>query len=308
MILSNTVFILGAGMSNCYGYPTGLQLREEIINKSTDKKFEEHFTWEKGIDPVDLKDFFNRFKYSRCYSIDQFLALQNKEVFFNISKFLITDILISYENPNELFPSNKIMPYDLIWNQMIYSDGKITVDLEMLAKNDISFITFNYDRTLEYFLFNVIKNTYFINGLKASEFLKNIPIIHVYDSLIDYSISLSAHFKSFDYQVREHSIREIESLSKNLDFMRANEIQKESKNAVDLLHQAHNVIILGFGFDDFNINKVNLILQNKIVFASCKGLSKSRQANIKNKIANQSSIHFEDEISDVLGTAFLNIS
>ena len=80
----NTVFVLGAGASYPYGYPTGAELRESLIKKPffhdpTNKK--------------DLTGYFRRdFKKSMMLSIDSFLAKnQNhgKMGKIGIAKFII---------------------------------------------------------------------------------------------------------------------------------------------------------------------------------------------------------------------------
>jgi hypothetical protein len=55
--------------------------------------------------------------------------------------------------------------------------------MELLANNAIRFITINYDRSLEYLLYQAIMNTYGIAGAAVLAFLPNIQILHLYEQL-----------------------------------------------------------------------------------------------------------------------------
>ena len=54
--------------------------------------------------------------------------------------------------------------------------------IETIFEN-VAFITFNYDRSLEFFLLTTLKNRYQKTEQECAAKLKNIPIVHLYGKL-----------------------------------------------------------------------------------------------------------------------------
>jgi hypothetical protein len=75
-----------------------------------------------------------------------------------------------------------------LFEHMLYGCVR-SVD-DFITNNQVSFVTFNYDRTLEHFLCVRIANTYGIALPLAWESVKKIPIVHVYGSLGEFSPGL----------------------------------------------------------------------------------------------------------------------
>ena len=217
MINQNTVLILGAGSSHEAGFPLGEKLIKEIYSfvqeqttgycRHSDGHIAPHLlqnvyllqllldqAGEKRQDGNtysvdDIKAFARDLWDSKVASIDDFLF--HRKEYALIGKLCILFVLSKYEDPNRFFPK-KVSPdqwgypgwgwYSYLWRQLQEStDG----DFDILKKNRLCVLTFNYDRSLEYFLFNAIKATY---GLHAKEcdiasFFESIQIFHVYGEL-----------------------------------------------------------------------------------------------------------------------------
>ena len=101
MITTPTLFILGAGASKPYGYPTGRELRTNIV-KDCIKDFDEL----KGLDPQyapleastirdGLMRLANNFKNSSLKSVDKYLALNTLDGY--VGKFAITQSIFNSE-------------------------------------------------------------------------------------------------------------------------------------------------------------------------------------------------------------------
>ncbi len=92
MIREETIFILGAGASKPYGYPTGAELRKKIINKfrnqyhSNTVVFEQINTFKEDL-INHSESFLNKFELSSTKSIDLFLSRNPK--FMDIGKLAI---------------------------------------------------------------------------------------------------------------------------------------------------------------------------------------------------------------------------
>jgi len=153
MITDKTVFILGAGASKPYGFPTAAELRRNIIYKFSDM-FKRSLADHNAIDlsKIDLRKDFEKlistFRYSSTKSIDLFLS-RNKQ-FYEIGKRIITYLIANFEINSKFREDIEYPQFD--WYMYLYDllTDKIskTENLEALFKqNKVSFITFNYDRS-----------------------------------------------------------------------------------------------------------------------------------------------------------------
>jgi hypothetical protein len=140
---------------------------------------------------------------------------------------------------------------------------------DFVANNDVSFVTFNYDRTLEYFFATRFANTYRVDIAKAWEAAKRIPIVHVYGSVGEFSPSLhhrpipssapgpfepprapgSGPFTPMEIRQAAESIRLMYEDRNN---------QSGIAEAKELIKAAQCVCFLGFGFDPDNIDRLEL--------------------------------------------------
>ena len=132
MILTekNTVFILGAGASVPYGYPTGFDLSQQIKgylgNLVTESLgMHEHLApmlRELGHGIKELKEFYECFFGAATYSIDKFL--ENRPDFGMLGKLLIAYFLKVKEGPNLIF--NRLRENN--WYAELFNRLDVTVD------------------------------------------------------------------------------------------------------------------------------------------------------------------------------------
>jgi len=75
MIEKPTVLILGASASMPYGFPSGEELMQEILEKIRPNSAKELFRvlLKFGFKPKDIDDFYNGLKHSQKFSVDEFL-------------------------------------------------------------------------------------------------------------------------------------------------------------------------------------------------------------------------------------------
>ncbi|MCG2688642.1 hypothetical protein L6250_03355, partial [Candidatus Parcubacteria bacterium] len=145
----------------------------------------------------DIKEFAERLHRAQPPSIDFFL--EKNPQYSLLGKICIIFCLSRYEDQNgwNYFPSK--FPerlkddypdhgwYKYLWHKLI--DGCET--FEDFKKNEISIITFNYDRSLEYYLMEAIKSFFNIAEEKAAEAVSVIQVHHVYGKLgkLDWEIN-----------------------------------------------------------------------------------------------------------------------
>lgn len=172
-----TVFVLGAGASASSGLPSGQGLVGRIINDISGARAVEVAKW---IDaPLEaVQEIGRKLPLASTSSIDDWLLKHPR--FLPVGKVLICHAINAFENPGNLRSgggpagADKWM-FDL-WNRM--KDGLTTVD--QLSRNNVVFVTFNYDRSLEAFFFDAIHNTFDCTEEEAVGAVRKIQIIHVH--------------------------------------------------------------------------------------------------------------------------------
>ena len=176
MIKRNTVLILGAGASIPYGYPSGRELKNKISKSLDDSSWMEVFN-RRGVSRL-VGQFKDQITYSGRTSVDAFLEYRKE--FLEIGKMAIALALIPFEDEKRLFDHNRTVRnwYEYLFNKM--SEG---VAFSELPSNCISIITFNYDRSLEQYLFTSIGNSYGESPEHCKSVMKQFPIIHLHGSL-----------------------------------------------------------------------------------------------------------------------------
>ncbi|MFZ5800689.1 MAG: hypothetical protein ACOY3D_04865 [Candidatus Omnitrophota bacterium] len=271
MIKTKTLFILGAGASQPFGYPTGIELRELIRLQSRKgpvihalKLADAAVDW----DDKRVDKFITEFSKSSDLSIDSFLE-QRKE-FMDIGKMTIASYLLPYEVDERLRESKD--------NWYMYLYNRLKSSFEEFDKNKISFITFNYDRSLEQFLFEALKSRFKRNPQECAAKLKNIPIIHLYGQL---DLLPWQDGEGSPYSQREKNILRIRNACDNIKLITEEREVKESKEFQDayrLIEDAERIYILGFGFDETNLERLNIsLMKDKTITATAYGLERSKR-------------------------------
>lgn len=268
------VFVLGAGASKPYGYPTGYELRTEILKFSfkIDSNSTGKYTSYLNIPPLELNNhlelFQDTFKKSPFNSIDQFLT--NNKGFDKIGRLVITEILNRCEtksNVQDLTDENNHKKLGdrehENWMSYFFNNffSKIIGDkgLESLTNNNINFkfITFNYDRSLEYYLYSGIYNMYsevFKNSKNESLFEKIISkfkIHHMYGWLDSLNYKENTIIDKYKYQ--DIKSADLIHISQNIHIIHSEERKKCLQPTRELIQKADTIVFLGFGYDEYNI-------------------------------------------------------
>ena len=293
MIETPTVFILGAGASNPYGYPLGKDLVDNIINEisnivaSTDLSTLVTYYKVDGNKFNLLQQALGR---SHPPSIDYFI--ERNPSYKDIGKFLIVKCLSQYENsPNLNLKKCNWYNY-LFYNIMDNS-------IEKFGNNKISFITFNYDRSLEQFFHIVLTNLYQEYQIEDHRVqLENINIVHLYGYLGD-SIWPSMHRDIESYKISDN-IDHIWKLKDHIKIIDKNDSiddDPEFKKAYKLLEKAEMIYFLGFGYNDINIERlrINNLPQGKTLRGTLFNSTDSEKTIIKKRFTYSNSISLYDQ-------------
>ncbi len=262
MITQKTVFILGAGASAPYGYPTGAGLKDmicdglgDLLDELVPNAKSIGVSWEEANIKA-LKENFAAFKNRYCGSpiplIDSFIA-RNPDISEEGRRLISLCVLAAEKNSRFLReiqePERQFDWYYLLFNIMVdtLEEPGSYVDFK---KNEVAFITFNYDRSLEYYLYDALKNTFGEIDLRKYKPVDLIPFkfIHVYGKIDNFPWEEP---EGLEYK-SNYSIRDILRVAGNIKLIheRNDEFLDDIKETII---KAKNIFFLGFGYDEDNM-------------------------------------------------------
>lgn len=268
MIEHSVVLVLGAGASKPYDFPLGRELRDRAI--SSDRRTKEALA---GFEypNTHVEEFMSALRRSGCTSVDEFVEDRSK--FLKIGKEIMAFHISRCENRSNL---------DHDWYKylarIMMSDG-----FDSFSKNTLSVITYNYDRSLEYYLFNVLQNRFDKNDRECADMLKKIPIIHLHGQLGDLpELNVEGHGVHYrtkadipHLRLAAEGIHVVnEPIDNNPVFQQAHEV----------LAAAEYVVFLGFGYLPENVARLQLdecCNANTVLIGTAFDITTSEQGFVK---------------------------
>lgn len=248
MIKQKTVFVLGSGASFPYGFPLGRGLRDLVCNTPTNKENRTaRAIADAGYNLNDMMEFVNTLKHSGYTSVDWFL--EDRREYIQIGKVAIAACLIPFENPSRLFPPQAPADhwYELLLNIM-------TSPIEEFCDNELSIISFNYDRSLEYYFLRVLE-TRLNSEEKAVDLLSSFKIVHVHGSLGEL-MPTSDKMRHYNHTMSPESIK---IASNNIIIVgEAIDDSKEFEEARILLGNTERIDFLGFGYHQESVRRLGI--------------------------------------------------
>ncbi len=176
MISKPTVLVLGAGASADYGYPTGRALLFTVCERMIGGDPAMDGYLDKLAIPRELPaKFATLLKHSMQESVDTFL--ENRPEFIPVGKLAIALALVPLEREHiiqERAPGQQW--YEYLFHQL----GPSKEDIE---QSHLTVVTFNYDRSLEYFLYDALASSFSLDASETFALYGKVPIIHMYGHL-----------------------------------------------------------------------------------------------------------------------------
>ena len=307
------VFIIGAGCSVPYGFPTGTMLMQNLKDFDYGRKFprdpndssdiflvdlyQEHFgysstdnrrqygkdyTW--VLPYSEHEDLYNRLmdeivlpfsqsiRHSMMVSTDEFLKnrlgqKQNEQADFG--KRLIAYEILKAEQASRLG--------NIDWIQHLLSQIDQQSNWEEILKQTV-FLTFNYDRVLEYCIFLYLTSDKQYADADAHSFIKEMQIHHVngfVGSLEEIPFGAVENGKYQEIAKRMETVWE----------KREKHDESEKAKYREFLKNAQRVYFMGFSYIPGNLESIGIprdakIIQNAKVYATAMGLSPQNRLRI----------------------------
>lgn len=240
MIYTPTTLLLGAGASCHLGYPLGVGLRDSILNLlQSDIAI-------KRRDKIDCdleSSFFTSLSRGGWSSPDAFL--ERHPEFLNYGKRLIATSLKQWEKADHLFP-----PLNNGWYSVL-SSSLLGPSLSDFRQNRLSIVTFNYGRSVECFLHNIVMHRYRISSSEAWDVVQaTIQIIHVHGALGDYP--KVPYETSGDIAQAADGIKIIHEIQDVADGFCSPEFEKANR----ILEASERIYVAGFAMAEANMRRL----------------------------------------------------
>jgi hypothetical protein len=258
MITKQVVFLLGAGASRGYGYPTGAKLMASLTSVNGDQL---HELEQAGVSEEDAKLFPQRLRDCGLNSVDLFL--KKNPAFGRTAKLRIAQELSASE-----YKAARGVGRTETWVQYLYSHFMDGGSLDAFRNNKCTFVTLNYDRSLEFELTKMLSNSYGAPWKEAADAVRALKTIHLHGSIGPlpdlerlYGVACG--------------LDEIKQAGQRILTLGEPGSEREYEAAGESLRAAEGIFSLGFGFHQETIESLDIRKGTVPVHGTCQGLTQS---------------------------------
>lgn len=328
--MDSDVFIIGAGCSVPYGFPTGRELMQSLKNFNYGRKFprdtydtsdiflvdlyQEHFGYSSSdnkrqygkdyawvLPYTEHENFYNQLmdeivlpfsqsiRHSMMVSTDEFLKnrlgqKQNDQADFG-KRLIAYEVLKaehdSLNKPNFFIKNSNPSEYkwlgNIDWIQHLLSQIDQQPNWKEILKQTV-FLTFNYDRVLEYCVFLYLTSDKQYADAEAHAFIKEMQIYHVNGFIGPLEEIPFGAVENGKYQ-------EIAQRMETVWEKRQNRDKSEKEQYQGFLNNAQRVYFMGFSYIPDNLESIGIdrgaiIIRNAKVYATAMGLSSQNRLRI----------------------------
>jgi hypothetical protein len=173
VIIEPTVFILGAGASLAYGFPSGPDLVQDVCVELAPQYVDRvNAICACGPSAEHVERFRRDLFNSARTSIDAFIESRGDE-YDLVGRLAIAQRLLRSEEDRRLNAGDD-------WYRAFF-DAILGTSVEQFRRNSLKIITFNFDRSLERKLFLALSANY--GNENAVTLIEHIPILHIHGQL-----------------------------------------------------------------------------------------------------------------------------
>jgi hypothetical protein len=287
MIVKPTVFVLGAGAMADYNFPIGWKLVRQVIDG-----FQPRTKWRElliehghGTDQK-IDEFLTALSGSAQNSVDAFL--EERGEFLNIGIAAMSIALIHNEVAQKLYEQSD-PSINWLRNLLMHLRG---TSFEKFGENAVSFVTFNYDRSLEFFLCRTVSETFGKSEEKTGAILSSIPIIHLHGRLGYLPWESASDTRPYAPIVDEDALKACIKDVKVVNRRGFTINEGEFKTAKELLLKAERIYFLGVGFNNENLARLGVMdFADGRAFSTGVGLSQKEHSELSTRFAPKLTIH-----------------
>ena len=189
-------------------------------------------------------------------SIDQFLFYKRRnEPLLSLGKLLIVDAILREERDSISYASA-----DYYWLEQLTFSMIEGVDDDEPGRmfENVAFVTFNYDRLIEYHFANVVRRRRLNHGTASSrKILEGLKVAHVYGPA-GFLPETSDATPQINFGEQNIGIERLIAASRIIQTFGEPESEWSKGAAAKLLADAQQVVFLGFSYGDQNMRMLKL--------------------------------------------------
>jgi len=276
MFDNSTVFVLGAGVSVPYGFPSGIGLVDAICKGSTSRRIVIPQILKQALPGrhIEIDAFLTALRESQPYSIDRWLESNPK--YMDMGKLAIALVIADAEKTSL---HKEVEPHE-DWFRWI-CQAMLTDKIKDLVKNNITFLTFNYDRLAERTLSRFITHHYLeASPTERTEAIEQVSrkILHVH-GMLKYNpvpnhngsygcISIEDMFRPEAGGRRNEAAALAHYMAQTIKIISEDDHDKAIlAQASAAFAVAQKIIFLGFGYDSRNLSRIGMAVKRNDVTA-----------------------------------------
>jgi SIR2-like domain len=254
-----TVFVLGAGASMPYGFPSGAKLLADANKLSVDELYSQICEQETK---ATIRSFVETIRLCQDESLDALLEYRPKgEV--SVGKLYMAAQLLKSEYDDFSDNVENYKRKGQPWFSYLFSrmaERAKTLE-EFSSENHVTFVTYNYDRLIECNLTNGLRAHYAKPLGECAEVLEQMKVIHLHGSLGTFHGGKSeVPYGSVTNAGDEFADTKRAWLRASADTIQivhqADRTTAEFTAAREALGNAERVIFLGFSFGQQNVDRL----------------------------------------------------
>jgi hypothetical protein len=298
VITKPTVLVLGAGASHPYGLPLGSDLVKNILLDLPSKpdrlpppgrpeRRKQIYDFLLRIhEKEDIFAFRRSLHLSGKTSIDAFLE-SNSSTIRQVGKSVIAAEILSAESTHALSARGNGDWYRYFYSQIL------SCGLKDVPANKLTVITFNYDRSFEYFLQRSFAHDCGATQKVAAETLKNsISVLHLHGSLGPLPGFEDGMEEAMHFSVDMSGAAVVNAARNRIRIISDPDVDQDPifERAHNALRHAENVYFLGFGWAVENLRRLipsDLKSSNKHVAGSSLGMGNAEMQRLLSPLMAQ---------------------
>ncbi|MEY9376004.1 hypothetical protein [Rhizobium leguminosarum] len=280
MFTRRTVFVVGAGASKEVNLPVGDELKTSIANKvnirfddgysqnSGDKRITEALRGivkergERDINPLCQAGRIIASAMPQAISIDNFLHTHaNDADIVLMGKLGIAASILEAERGSKICAKEGVMNFGAhpnIWHNTfckMLAENVQLGDLETIFDN-VSFITFNYDRCIEHFVSHWLENYFRITADHAQNLTKKLKVFHPYGQVGRLPWQGGGNSVGYGTEISSRTLPQIASQIRT--FTERVEDDAMLDEMREYIADAEQIIYLGFSYGQMNMELLTI--------------------------------------------------
>jgi hypothetical protein len=267
VIKKSTTLILGAGASIPFGYPSGFQLLRAATSAAMVEALVRH-----DCPLEDAQRFRDALARSGQMSVDAFL--EHRSDLLHVGKLATALALIPSESDERLFNRDQPHWYDLLFAAM-------NAPWDEFRANRLTVLTFNYDRSLEYYLSQALMNKFGRSADETMNAVGRMNIVHLHGCLG------TLEERPYDGAVTNPEL--VRRAAEGIRVIHEGSQVPAFDLAREAIQESERVYLVGFGYHPVNLKRLATRKWKSTleVYGSAFGLTDSEMTAIRNEFVNR---------------------